>query len=248
MSFLIERDPYKFLAGLAGAFQNRVNANRSILPQSQYFFASRTAVSTRFSALDRLAAEFPKACVDVNQDLGKHQEQHQLLFDFFSNAWASVESFCCGSYFIGSVLDPGNFPFAIPQSDRLTKLKKITPKATLGSYNTFEPNAVFTRQLQAFLDSNEYKLISDMRMLLEHRLVPGRTISISLNPGKDHTHLIDWTRGMTVTYAVFTEAHFLRKDACLNSMATACSDKGIGSMFRSISYQRNFASWLLPKD
>jgi hypothetical protein len=123
--------------------------------------------------------------------LGKHQEQHQLLFDFFSNAWASVESFCCGSYLIGSVLDPGNFPFAIPQSDRLTKLKKITPKATLGSYNTFEPNAVFTRQLQAFLDSNEYKLISDMRMLLEHRLVPGRTISISLSPGKDHTHLID---------------------------------------------------------
>lgn len=191
MSFLVERDPYKFLAGLVGAFQNRLNTDSSLKPRFHFFSASMEAVSVRFSALDRLAAAFPSACVNANVNLVKRQEQHQLLFDFFSNAWASVESFCCGSYFVGSVLDPVSFPYGVPRRNLLKRLRRITPNETLDSYNAFEPDAVFTRRLQAFLNSKEYKLISTMRMLLEHRMVPGRTISISLDPGKDHAHLID---------------------------------------------------------
>ena len=191
MSFLIDRDPYKFLAGLVGAFQNRLNTDPSVKPQFHFFTASMAAVSTRFSALDRWAAEFPKACVGVNQDLGKHQEQHQLLFDFFSNASAAAESFCFGSYFIGSVLDPTNFPLAIPQSGHLTELWKIDPKKTRNGYGLFEPNSPFTKRLGDFLDSDEYKLISSMRNLLVHRIIPGRTISIATAPGRVTSHLID---------------------------------------------------------
>ena len=195
MSLLIDRDPYKFLAGLVGAFQNRLNTDPSVKPQLHFFAAAMEAVSVRFSALDRWAAAFPSACVNANVDLGKRQEQHQILFDFFCNAWASVESFCCGGYFIGSVLHPVNFAFGIPQSGQLTKLKKITPKETLGSYNTFEPRAAFTSQLQAFWDSDEYKLIRDMRMLLEHRMVPGRTILVQA-PNASHSIDLDiWYDG-----------------------------------------------------
>jgi hypothetical protein len=195
VSCMTDRDPYKFLASLTEAFNRRQATDSTLTPQFHYFRASMEAVSVRFSALDRLAAAFPSACVNVNTDLGKRQEQHQLLFDFFSNAWASVESFCCGSYFIGSVLDPVNFPFGIPQSGHLTKLKKINPKETLDSYNRFEPNAAFTRQLQAFWDSNEYKLISAMRILLEHRIIPGRTIR-PLAPNVSHSIDLDiWYDG-----------------------------------------------------
>jgi hypothetical protein len=188
MSFLVDRDPDKFLAALARAFQNRVNTNRSLLPQSQYFFASMAAVSVRFSALDRLAAAFPIACVNADVDLVKRQEQHQILFDFFSNARASVESFCCGSYFIGSVLDPTDFPLAIPQNGHLTELWRIDPKKARNGYNLSEPNSAFTKRLEDFLNSDEYKLVSAMRSLLVHRIIPGRTILIQ---APNASHVID---------------------------------------------------------
>jgi hypothetical protein len=173
------RDPSKFLAVLTDALNRRLAADATIKPQYHFFVASMEAVSVRFSALDRLAAEFPKACINANVDLGKRQEQHQILFDFFSNAWALVESFCCGTYFIGSVLDPANFTFGIPQSGKLTKLRSINPKATRKAYGSFAPRSAFTNQLQDFLDSDEYTLLDSMRNLLVHRMIPGRTISLS---------------------------------------------------------------------
>jgi hypothetical protein len=119
------------------------------------------------------------------------QEQNQILFDFFSNAWAAVESFCCGSYFIGSVLDPANFTFGIPHNGKLTKLRSIKPKATRDAYGSFAPSSAFTKQLQDFLDSDEYKLLDSMRNLLVHRMIPGRIARISTVPGTDFPHMID---------------------------------------------------------
>ena len=133
--------------------------------------------------------------MNANVDLAKRQEQHQILFDFFSNASAVAESFCCGSYFVGSVLDPANFTLGIPYNGHMTELWKIDPKNTRIGYNSFEPQSAFTKQLQDFLDSNEYKLISSMRNLLVHRMVPGRTIRISA-PNASHSIDLDlWYDG-----------------------------------------------------
>jgi hypothetical protein len=97
---VIERDPYRFLSSLTDAFRKRLEADSAVKPQFHFYVASMEAVSVRFSALDRLAAEFPKACVNTSLDLGERREQHQILFDFFSNAWAAVESFSrrCGEF------------------------------------------------------------------------------------------------------------------------------------------------------
>jgi len=173
---MTERNPHKFLASLTDAFRKRLDVDPTVKPQFHYFTASMEAVSVRFSALDRLAAEFPIASVNTNEDLGKRQERNQILFDFFSNASAVVESFCCGSYFIGSVLDPANFLLGKPRNNLMTELWKIDPKKTLIAYNSFGPQSAFTKRLQDFLDSNEYKLINSMRNLLVHRMVPGITI------------------------------------------------------------------------
>jgi hypothetical protein len=147
---VIDRDPSKFLVALTDAFNRRLVADAAVKPQFDYFSASMEAVSARFSALDRLAAEFPSACLNVNIDLAKRRQQDQILFDFFSNAWAAVESFCFGSYFVGSVLDPAKFALGIPRNGQLAKLQKIGPKKTLSAYSSFEPLSEFTRQLQDF--------------------------------------------------------------------------------------------------
>lgn len=187
---MIDRDPFKFLASLTDAFRKRLDADSALKPQFHYFAASMEAVSVRFSALDTLAAAFPNACVNANLDLKKRQEQHQILFDFFSNAWAAAESFYFGSYFVGYVLGPANFTFGMPQNGQLAKLRRISPKETVNAYSLFELHSAFTKQLQDFLDSDEYKLLDSMRNLLVHRLIPGRTISVSTVPGRAASHLI----------------------------------------------------------
>lgn len=119
--------------------------------------------------------------MNANTDLSKRREQNQILFDFFSNALASFESFCCGSYFVGAALDPVLFPFGTPLSGTLTKLKRIYPKSTLESYRAFAPTSAFTNHLRDCLDSDEYRLIDAMRNLLVHRVVPGRSIRLGGN-------------------------------------------------------------------
>lgn len=188
---MIDRDPYKLPSSLTDAFRKRLDADSTVKPQFHYFSASMEAVSARFSALDRLAVDFPNACLNVNVDRVKRQQQQQILFDFFSNAWAAAESFCFGSYFVGSVLDPATFALGIPQSRQLTKLRRINPEATRNAYGSFAPTSAFTKQLQDFLDSNDYKLIDSMRNLLVHRLIPGRTISVSALLARGLPHSID---------------------------------------------------------
>ena len=193
---MVERDPDKFMSALVDAFRTRQESDPSLKPQYMFFCASMSAVSLRLIALDALAEKFPQACVGANTDLGKRQEQNQILFDFFSNALASFESFCCGSYFVGAALDPVLFHFGTPVSGTLTKLKGIYPKSTLESYKAFAPTSAFTNQLRDCLDSDEYRLIDAMRNLLVHRVVPGRSIR-----GSSHTeipHGIDldqWYKG-----------------------------------------------------
>jgi hypothetical protein len=98
---MVERDPEKFLSALIDAFRNRQEADTSLKPQYMFFCASMSAVPVRLTALDSLAEQFPRASMNANTDLSKRREQNQILFDFFSNALASFQSFCCGSYFVG---------------------------------------------------------------------------------------------------------------------------------------------------
>jgi len=185
---MTERDPDKFLASLTDAFRKRLEMDSTVKSQFHYFEASKEAVSVRLCALDRLAAQCPISSQNTNVDLGKRQERNQVLFDFFSNASAVIESFCCGSYFVGSVLDSANFPLVTLSNNVMTELRKINPKKTKTAYNSFAPQSPFTKRLQVLLDSNEYELISSMRNLLVHRMVPGLTIQLQPTGA---THAID---------------------------------------------------------
>jgi hypothetical protein len=199
---MVERDPEKFLAALIDAFRNRQEADTSLKPQYMFFCASMSAVSLRLTALDSLAERFPQACVGANTDLSKRREQNQILFDFFSNTLASIESFWCGSYFVGAAVDPAFFRFGTLDRGTFKHLKRICPKETLKSYETFAPTSAFTKQLRGCLDSDEYSLIDALRNLLVHRIVPGRSIQLSnsreIPPGID---LDQWWEGdMTRIY------------------------------------------------
>ncbi len=199
---MIERDPEKFLSALRDALHKRLDADRFLKPQDLLFAASMSAVPVRLSALDSLAAKFLDASVNSSTDLNKRQEQNQILFDFFSNAVGLFESFYCGSYFVGAMLDPDAFGLGIPFNGILKQLRKIGPRSTLESYTKFADSSEFTKQLQHFLASKECKLIDMMRNLLVHCVVPGRTIPLSTHG--DFPHCIDrdqWYEGdMTKIY------------------------------------------------
>jgi hypothetical protein len=193
---MVERDPGKFLSALTDAFRRRLDADQSLKAQFLYFYASMSAVPIRLATLDSLAAKFQEASINAGTDLGKQQQQNQILFDFFSNALGSVESFCCGSYFVGSVFDSGAFSFGIPVSGVFKQLRSICPASTLQPFEKFAPASAFTTQLRNCLDSDEWRLMDKMRNLLVHRVVPGRTIRISMIG--DFPHKIDldqWYEG-----------------------------------------------------
>jgi hypothetical protein len=193
---MVDRDPEKFLSTLSAALHKRLEGDASIKPQWMFFSTSKSAVSLRLSALDSLAEKFPQACVGANTDLGKRREQDQILFDFFANALASFESFCCASYFVGAVLDPVSFPAGIPVNDTLSDLRQINPTSTLKSYKVFASNSEFTKELQASLFSDKYTKTNKIRNLLLHRLTPGRTILLSTHTDLPHRLDLDlWFSG-----------------------------------------------------
>jgi hypothetical protein len=216
--FVVERDPEKFLSSLTDAFRKRQDADQSLKAQYMYFSASMRAVPIRIAAIDSLAAKFPDASTNADTDLGKRQEQNQILFDFFSNALASIESFCCGSYFVGSVLCRGYFGNGMPVNHVFTQLRRISPETTLQSYEKFVATSLFTKQLRDCWDSDERKLMEKMRNLLVHRIVPGRII-----PAGDTPHAIDleqWFEGdMTRVYGGSdlpeSKLKFELEDSCL---------------------------------
>jgi hypothetical protein len=199
---MVERDPEKFLTALTAAFSSRQDADRSLMAQLLYFLMSKNAVPIRLTALDVLAAKFQDASINAKIDLGKQQQQNQILFDFFSNALASIESFCCGSYFVGSLFDPLAFNFGIPVSGVFKKLRSIYPVSTLQAFEKFAPTSAFTTELRDCLDSGEWRLMEKMRNVLVHRVVPGRIVRISMVG--DFPHKIDldqWYEGdMTRIY------------------------------------------------
>jgi hypothetical protein len=190
------RDPEKFLTALTDAFRSQQDADQSLKAQFLYFSMSMSAVPIRLTALDALAAKFPQASINANTDLGKRQEQNQILFDFFSNAFASIESFCCGSYFVGSVLDPSYFGYGTPVNGVFTQLRKISPESTLLSYEKFAATSSFAQQLRDCWDSDERKLMDKIRNLLVHRVVPGRSIRMSTIGDLPHKIDLDqWYEG-----------------------------------------------------
>jgi hypothetical protein len=190
---MVDRDPENFLSALTNAFHRRFEAEPSLKPQFLFYSASMRAVSIRLGALDALSSSFPEASKNAGINQRKRWQQDQILFDFFSNASAAFESFCCGSYFLGAVLDPSNFKFAIPEKGWLKELPKIGPERTLKSYKAFAPNSKFTEQLHDCLNSTEYKVIAMMRNLLVHRVAPGRIRQLSSN--LDVMDLDVWFKG-----------------------------------------------------
>jgi hypothetical protein len=84
---MVERDPEKFLTALTNAFGSRQDADQSLKAQFLYFLMSMSAVPIRLTALDVLATKFQQASINAKSDLGKQQQQNQILFDFFPMRW-----------------------------------------------------------------------------------------------------------------------------------------------------------------
>lgn len=243
---MVERDPDKFLSSLVVAIRNRMEADDSLKPQYHLYSASISAVSLRLSALDSLAAKFEEASINVNTNLEKRKEQDQILFDFFSNASASFESFCSGSYFVGAVLYPNGFDFGQPKNRVLENLKKIGPESAHKSYQQFAPNSDFTIGLRELLGSDKYKMLEMMRNLLLHRIHPGRTIRLSTHTSL-RTQLILIYGSKEKHGDCTVELDSPSQSMYLNWMGTLSLGKGTGWMLRSANLGSSLPCWQNPK-
>jgi hypothetical protein len=186
---MIDRDPNVFLGSLYQAFDRLLQANRKLLPAVLSFHAAKSAVALRMRAIDDLADRFEKFANQPNrgaQRVNRLPEENQLLFDFFANGLAALESFCFGSYYLAVGLDDRKFNIN-------TKRKSINPEKVLASFQAFEPADAFTLALSTCLKSQEHELIKAMRNTLLHSVTPGRTVRVST-----HADIIDldqWYKG-----------------------------------------------------
>jgi hypothetical protein len=130
---MLTRDPDAYLFSLYEVFNRRLEKDRKLLPAVLSFHAAKTAVILRMKAIDNLADKFERFANQPNRSVERVKrspEENQLLFDFFANGLAALESFTFGSYYLGVGIDGNKF-------DINKVRKKIKPEAVLKSFKNF---------------------------------------------------------------------------------------------------------------
>jgi hypothetical protein len=170
---VLAREPYLFLNSLAAAFSDNTTPQTMPRRNAHFFYGAKFAAMSRLMALDRIIPKF-ESFSNWPHNLERRFEEDQLLYEFFSNAYSLIDSFCFGAYFIGSQLSPPHF-------DPNPSLRSINPWKTLRCFEEFDMNSAFTKALKATLASSEYDKIG-IRNVLLHRITPGRTVSLTTGP------------------------------------------------------------------
>jgi hypothetical protein len=165
---MLSSDPELFLKSLSTAFFAQTTESNSIARRNAHFFdAAKSAAIARLVAMCRIIPKFENLS-KLPRTTERYFEEDQLLYEFFSHAYSLVDSFCFGAYFVGSQLSPANF-------EPNPKLRSINSRRTRECFEIFDGNSAFTKALGETLDSEEYETI-DIRNMLSHRIIPGRTI------------------------------------------------------------------------
>ena len=91
----------------------------------------------------------------------------QCLYGFFMNALSVLESFGFCLYFVGAMIDAGNFP-------KINSPKGITLKTTLAAFEAAFQNSSVTLNLAAMAKDPGFTRIDTIRNLLAHRIAGKR--------------------------------------------------------------------------
>ena len=194
---MLTRDPDAFLYSLYEALNRRLEMDRGLFSAVLSFYAAKYAAILRMKAIDDLANKFEEFANQPNRAELRAIRlpiENQILFDFFANGLAALESFCFCSYYLGVAVDGSKF-------DIKKRLKKIKPGEVRNSFEGFAPTETFTLALTDCLESPEFTLIKAIRNLLLHSVAPGRTIRVFRPDLPDIIDLElwyegDWSRAM----------------------------------------------------
>jgi hypothetical protein len=189
---MLTRDSESYFSSLYDVFCRRQEKDRTLLPALVSFYAAKTAVILRMKAIDYLADKFERFANQPNRSVERAKrspEENQLLFDFFANGLAALESFTFGSYYLGVGIDGNKF-------DINKARKTIRPQAVLKSFKNFAPTDKFTLALEKCLTSRKCEVIKAMRNTLLHTVAPGPTIQLSSHTDSpDFVDLDQWYKG-----------------------------------------------------
>src|ERR1700693_509042 len=100
-SSMLPRDPDLFLKSLSDAFFARTMSQSTSPRNAHFFYGAKFAAMSRLIVLDRIIPRF-QSFSNWPHNLDRMFEEDLLLYDFFSNAYSLVDSFCFGAYFIGA--------------------------------------------------------------------------------------------------------------------------------------------------
>jgi hypothetical protein len=171
---MIDRDPDTYLGSLYGALDRRCAADPHLQPASLVFHLAKSAVSTRMKAVDEYAKKLEPLVNDPNRLSGFVKFlpiENQLLFDFFANGLAALESFCFASYYVGALIDSTQF-------NGNKNPRGIDPKRAFDCFYSINPTDGFTLGLCACLNSSEFRLLAEMKNMLLHTPAPGRAVRV----------------------------------------------------------------------
>jgi hypothetical protein len=119
--------------------------------------------------------------------------QERELFGFFVTGLATIESFCYGMYFVGSLLDAGNFRTSKPGH-----LKAICPKSTACAFSKAFSGDSFADLLSRLTDLDDFREWNDIRNVLAHRCAPPRRLFRDVGATERVPRAPIWLPGITL--------------------------------------------------
>lgn len=146
------------------------------LEKGRQFNQAWLAVRHRYRACadsnDEYKALFDNPSAGWSAGLRDEEYEYKLercLYLFFTSALSVLESLAFGLYFIGNAL-------SAPHFKHVSDPRRITLTLVQGAFGKAFPQAPITSALQQLTKDEEFERLSNIRNVLAHRLVGGRTI------------------------------------------------------------------------
>jgi hypothetical protein len=138
--------------------------------------------------------------------------QEKELFGFFTAGLATIEAFYYGVFAIASIFAPSEFPFS-----QSADFRRATPQFVARKFQNRFPSEPITAALQDVLASSELGEWNEIRNVLVHRALPGR----SFFGGSDEGDKTVWFAGVTIDACTTAERRKWLSSALLMLMYPA---------------------------
>lgn len=150
-----------------------------------HFIGSWKATAYRFRACESHCRAFTRSMAAFGSAPLESEQYRQDtdLFGFFVNGLSALESLYYCLFAVGSRLSPTDFPFVTDKD-----LRRVEPTSVVSAFGTAYRSDALTVALQRVLAMPEYAEWKEVRNVLAHRVVPGRTIYIGNVPARMPPH------------------------------------------------------------